>query len=52
MNNMFAGCKALQTLDLSNFNTNQVTDMAGMFSSCDKIQTVNVSNFDTSQGQI
>ena len=49
MNNMFAGCKALQTLDLSNFNTNQVTDMAGMFSSCDKIQTVNVSNFDTSQ---
>ena len=51
MNNMFAGCKALQTLDLSNFNTNR--DRYGwMFSSCDKIQTVNVSNFDTSQGQI
>ena len=28
---MFEGCKSLKSLDLSNFNTQNVTDMSGMF---------------------
>ena len=28
---MFQGCSSLTSLDLSNFNTSQVTNMASMF---------------------
>ena len=32
MSEMFNGCQKIEYLDLSNFNTNNVTDMEGMFS--------------------
>ena len=31
---MFFGCLSLKEINLSNFNTNNVTDMSGMFSGC------------------
>lgn len=43
---MFYNCKA-QILDLSGFNTSNVTDMQGMFFEC-KAQTLDLSNFNTS----
>ena len=44
---MFRGCAALTTLDLSNFNTANVTSMANMFYECAALVTLNLSNFDT-----
>ena len=39
MSNMFWGCSSLEGLDLSNFNTDNVIDMAGMFKGCsDQLQ--------------
>ena len=40
---MFEGCSALQTLDLSNFNTQNVTDMSWMFSGCKALTTIYAS---------
>ena len=34
MSYMFAGCSSLKELNLSNFNTTNVTDMRNMFSGC------------------
>ena len=34
MNSMFYGCSSLKELNLSNFNTNNVTNMGYMFSGC------------------
>ena len=34
MGYMFYGCSSLKDLNLSNFNTNNVTNMGGMFSGC------------------
>ena len=34
MRGMFSGCSSLNDLNLSNFNTNNVTDMSYMFSRC------------------
>ena len=31
---MFSGCSSLKELNLSNFNTNNVTDMTDMFYEC------------------
>ena len=31
---MFSGCSSLKELNLSNFNTNNVTDMSYMFYGC------------------
>ena len=40
MENMFSGCESLKELNLSNFNTNNVINMAYMFSGCsDEFQT-------------
>ena len=39
---MFYGCSSLTNIDLSNFNTNNVTDMYGMFSGCSKLKKENV----------
>ena len=33
---MFNGCSSLKELNLSNFNTNNVTDISFMFSGCSK----------------
>ena len=39
---MFWGCKSLISLDLSNFNTQNVTDMGCMFSGCNSLKRENI----------
>ena len=41
---MFKGCSNLTTLDLSNFNTLNVTNMREMFYNCSSLKTIYVSN--------
>ena len=43
----FADFSALTTLDLSNFNTANVTNMQGMFINCPALTTLDLSNFNT-----
>ena len=38
---MFAGCSSLTSLDLSSFNTSQVTDMRGLFDGCKSLTSLN-----------
>ena len=38
---------SLQELNLSNFNTNNVTNMSDMFSGCSSLKELNLSNFNT-----
>jgi surface protein len=45
--NMFNGCAALTSLDLSNFNTANVTTMRAMFYDCAALTTLDLSNFNT-----
>ena len=44
---MFSGCNSLTNLNLSNFNTQNVTNMSFMFSECDSLTNINLSNFNT-----
>ena len=46
---MFSGMSHLTTLDLSNFDTSQVTNMNNMFSGMSNLTTLDLSNFDTSK---
>lgn len=48
MHAMFYKLGAIESLDLSNFNTSKVTNMEWMFLSCD-IYELNLSSFDTSK---
>ena len=45
---MFAYCQKLTSINVSNFNTSNVTDMNGMFAYCQKLTSLNVNNFNTS----
>ena len=47
LNNMFQSCTKLVSLDLSSFNTGNVTDMSGMFELCRSLRELNLSSFDT-----
>ena len=47
MQKMFYNCKNLSSLDLSNFNTEKVTDMNKMFYNCNKLSSLDLSNFNT-----
>ena len=47
MDGMFSGCQALTSLNVSNFNTENVTDMDGMFYRCKALTSLDVSNFNT-----
>ena len=49
MQEMFSGCNALTSLDLSSFDTSKVTIMSNMFSSCNALTSLDLSNFDTSK---
>jgi len=49
MKDMFNQCKNLQLLDVSNFNTENVTSMYAMFYNCPKLSSLNVSNFNTAK---
>ena len=44
-NNIF---QEIEELDLSTWDTSNVTDMAGMFRMCSKLNKINISNFNTS----
>ena len=46
---LFEGRTALTSLDLTNFNTSNVTTMERMFRSCSSLISLNVSRFDTSK---
>ena len=43
MSSMFFTCGNLETLDLSSFDTSNVTNMGGMFGSCFNLQTLDLS---------
>ena len=47
MSSMFDFCSSLKELNLSNFNTNNVTDMSYMFYECSSLKELNLSNFNT-----
>ena len=44
---MFSGCGNLTSLDVSNFDTQNVTNMYSMFGVCGNLTSLDVSNFDT-----
>ena len=46
---MFYDCKALNSLDLSSFNTSNVTTMRSMFNGCYALPSLDLSNFETSK---
>ena len=44
---MFSECSSLTSLNLFNFNTNNVTNMDSMFNICSSLTSLNLSNFNT-----
>ena len=44
---MFHGCLTLTNIDLSNFDSQSVTNMEYMFADCEALENLNLSNFDT-----
>ena len=44
---MFEGCSKLTYLDLSSFNTKNVTNMSNMFSNCSILINIDLSSFNT-----
>jgi surface protein len=47
MYGMFNYCSSLTSLDVSNFNTEKVTDMGYMFSICSSLTSLDLSSFNT-----
>ena len=48
MNSMFYGCSSLNNLDLSSFDTKQVTQIFCMFYGCSSLERLNISSFNIS----
>ena len=46
--NMFYKCSSITEINLSNFNTSNVTSMYCMFDGCSSMTSIDLSNFDTS----
>ena len=46
---MFYGCSNLASVDVSGFNTSQITNMNSMFYGCDSLEKLDLSGFDTSR---
>ena len=44
---MFEACYEIKNLNLSRFNTKNVTNMADMFNTCENLQELDLSSFDT-----
>jgi surface protein len=44
---MFYYCKSLKSIDLSSFNTNNVTNMRYMFHNCSSLKSIDLSSFNT-----
>lgn len=47
MSNMFNGCTKLRDLNISSFNTENVTNMYGMFYGCSSLDSLDLSHFNT-----
>ena len=47
MSEMFSGCISLTTINLSNLNTQNVTNVSYMFSGCLSLTNVDLSNFNS-----
>ena len=47
MNCLFFDLNSLTTLDVSNFNTENVIKMSGMFYNCNLLTSIDVSKFNT-----
>ena len=47
MSSMFSGCLNLKTIDLSSFNTQNITNMSSMFSDCKELKNIDLSSFNT-----
>ena len=47
MRTLFYGCSGLTSLNLSHFNTGNVTDMSRMFYGCESLSSLDLSNFNT-----
>ena len=46
---MFQNCVKIKEIDLTNFDTNLVTDMTNLFKNCKKLKNMNgLNNLDTS----
>ena len=48
MQSLLERCNKLESIDLSNFDTSQVTDMSWIFYNCFNLKYVNLSFFDAS----
>ena len=46
---MFKGCSSLTSVDVSGFDTSNVTSLESMFSGCSSLTSLDVSGFDTSK---
>ena len=44
---MFSGCSSLQSIDVSNWDTQALTSANGMFRACSSLQSIDVSNWNT-----
>jgi surface protein len=52
MNSMFQECNELEYLDLSNFNTKNITDFSFMFNKCYKLKQIKgINNFKTDKSE-
>lgn len=49
MRYLFSSCQSLESLDLSGFNTENVTSMESMFSQCSSLRSLDLSSFNTSK---
>ena len=46
---LFYGCSDITEIDLSHFDSSEVTDMGWMFRNCTSLTSINFTNFDTSK---
>ena len=46
---MFSGCQALKEVNISSFNTSNVTNMDSMFYECISLKDIDLSNFNTNK---
>ena len=49
LNSLFYGCSKLASLDVTNFDTNNVIDMSKMFIGCQNLTTLDLSSFNTNK---
>ena len=49
MSEIFRNCSSLTSLNLSNFNTNNVNNMSEMLYNCSSLTSLNLSNFNTNK---